>query len=371
MPTAWFDAPSVSAGAELAGRVLGIAGRAAIDLRPSGVRVRLDSGGHAAAVTAAADELGLATDPSTLQLLSGVIESPQPAGLRSFWRRVTGYAPSARGLKDPLCRGPAIHLRADDGARRPLRNRIHLDVVRPGAEVERADLGAGGGPYGVLHTDADGNEVDLVPGGPLGQTDWHAVFSAMGCYRTTSRSQQRSLASAAARIADDAGFPLLIDLRPGLVILDSGKDMWEAHGLDLDFAELAASVQAEARRLGATADAALPRFVQLFLDAVDVDSLRAFWMAALGYVADEREGVTDIYDPRRVGPVLVFQPIDTTDAERLAQRNRVLVELRVPADLAGGRVGAVLAAGGSVLEGGDGRWRLADPDSNELVVIAG
>ena len=84
-----------------------------------------------------------------------------------------------------------------------------------------------------------------MPGSALGEgvgtADWQAVFSAMVCYRITSPAQQRDLAAAAAALADDAGFPLLVDLRPGLVIIDSGKDQWEddAHGLELDFTDLA------------------------------------------------------------------------------------------------------------------------------------
>src|SRR4029078_6936814 len=131
---------------------------------------------------------------------------------------------------------------------------------------------------------------------------------AMACYRTTSPTQQRDLAAAAAALADNAGFPLLVDLRPGLVILDSGKDQWEgeAHGLQLDFTDLAANLQTAARELGATADPGLPRFTQLFLDAADVAAVRAFWVAALGYTHDRRPGLTDIHDPQRVNPVLVF-----------------------------------------------------------------
>jgi hypothetical protein len=34
----------------------------------------------------------------------------------------------------------------------------------------------------------------------------------------------RDLAAAAAALADDTRFPLLVDLRPGPVIIDSGKD---------------------------------------------------------------------------------------------------------------------------------------------------
>lgn len=113
------------------------------------------------------------------------------------------------------------------------------------------------------------------------------------------------------------------------MIIDSGKDQWEAdaHGLELDFADLAASLQTPARELGATADPGLPRFAQLFLDAADVVAVRAFWIAALGYTYDRRAGVTDIHDPRRLNPVLVFQELDALDTERRRQRNRIHFEL--------------------------------------------
>ena len=139
-------------------------------------------------------------------------------------------------------------------------------------------------------------------------------------------------AAAAAALADDTGFPLLVDLRPGLVILDSGKDQWEAdaHGLELDFTDLAGKLQTAARELGATADPGLPRFAQLFLDAADVAAVGAFWAAALGYTPDRRAGVSDIHDPRRLNPVLVFQELDASETARRRQRNRLHVELAVP-----------------------------------------
>jgi hypothetical protein len=228
----------------------------------------------------------------------------------------------------------------------------------------------------VRHTDPDGNEVDLVPGDALGEThstsDWQAVFSAMACYRTTSPTQQRDLAAVAAAQADDAGFPLLIDLRPGFVIFDSGKDQWEpdAHGLELEFADLAANLQTAARELGATADPGLPRFAQLFLDAADVAAVRAFWVAALGYTRDRRTGVTDIHDPRRLNPVLVFQQLDAAETERRRQRNRIHFELAVPADLAEARVDTAVAAGGRLLDESAEHRRVADPEGNELLLVS-
>ncbi len=373
--TAWFGTPSLRASADLAGRVIEASAQALVDLRATGVRVRLDPVEHAEAVSTAARDLGLAADPTALQQLGVVLEAADPSAVRPFWQRALDFQPTADGgLTDSSQRDPALRVRSST-ERRPLRNRIHLDVVRPAAAVEGAGLGEATGPYGVRHADADGNEVDLVPGDGLGEqaqtSDWHAVFSAMACYRTPSPALQRELATVAAALADDAGFPLLVDLRPGLVVLDSGKDQWEddVHGLQLDFAELAATLQTAARELGATSDPLLPRFVQLFLDAADVVAVRAFWTAALGYAPDGRAGVTDIVDPRRLNPVLAFQELDTSETDRRRQRNRIHVELAVPSDVAEARVATAVGAGGRVLDEAQGRWRLADPEGNELVVL--
>ena len=377
LATAWFDAPSLIEGVALAGRIVELSAGIAVDLRASGVRVRLDSDEHAEAVSAAARDLGLAANPAVLQQLSVVFESVNPSVVGRFWQPVLDYAPGEDGgLADPLRRDPRVRIRQSSEPR-PLRNRIHLDVGRPAAAVEQTSLGEGSGPFGVCHTDPDGNEVDLVPGAALGEevgtADWQAVFSAMACYRITSPAQQRALAAAAAALAGDAGFPLLVDLRPGLVIIDSGKDQWEddAHGLELDFTGLAANLQSAARELGATADPGLPRFVQLFLDAADVAAVRAFWVAALGYTHDRRAGVSDIHDPRRLNPVLVFQQLDASETERRRQRNRIHVELAVPSDLAETRVATAVAAGGRLLDESEDRWLVADPEGNEMVIVNG
>ncbi len=385
LTTAWFDARSLTEGAALAARVTQVAPGAAVDVRASGVRVRLasdeEAAGLAQAVSDEARALGLVADPTVLQVLNVVLESPDPSALRPFWRSALGdVAEAGDRLVDPVLRDPAFVVRAS-GEVRPLRNRIHVDVVRPSDAVEHAGLGEASGPYGVCHADADGNEVDLVPGGPLDESDepadatsdWHAVFGAVACYRVTSSDQQRDLASAAAALADAAGFPLLVDLRPGLVVLDTGKDQWdaEAHGLDVDVVTLAARLQNAAREAGATPDPGLPRFVQFLIDAADVAALRAFWAAALGYVPDRRAATTDLVDPRRLNAVVLFQELDASETERRRQRNRILLELAVPADRAPARVEAIIAAGGRVVEESDARWRLADPEGNELEVVAG
>jgi hypothetical protein len=127
----------------------------------------------------------------------------------------------------------------------------------------------------------------------------------------------------------------------------------------------------DARELGATADPGLPRFAQVFLDAADVAAVRAFWVAALGYTHDRRAGATDIHDPRRLNPVLVFQELDASETERRLQRNRIYFELAVPSDVAQKRVATTVAAGGRILNESDDCWRVADPEGNELVIVSG
>src|SRR5688572_21138303 len=91
--TAWFDASPLTEGAELAGSIAGLADGVVVDLRATGVRVRLAADDHAPAVSLAARALGLAANPAVLQQLSVVIESADPTAVRGFWQRVLDYTP--------------------------------------------------------------------------------------------------------------------------------------------------------------------------------------------------------------------------------------------------------------------------------------
>lgn len=381
--TAWFDAPSQSAGAALVARMGELTdGLPDVDLRAGGLRVRIGAASDAdvvlaRAVSTAARELGLAADPGGLQLMRLAIDAADTLSVKAFWQTVLAYEPiGADSLGDPLRRDPAISFRRRDDPR-PLRNRIHVDVVRGPEAVDAVKTGLGQEAYGANQltiADDEGNEIDLVPGRQLSTetTDWRTNFGAMTFYPTTSPEQATRLATAVATLADDAGVPVLVDLRPDGVTIDSGKDQWEdeAGAARPDFVDLAGRIQAAARDLGLSAETTHLRFVQLGFDALDVAAVRAFWTTVLGYQHDPRLFLSDIYDPRRLNPVLFFQPLDPADEARRRQRNRLHLELAVPHDQLRSRVDAALAAGGRILtDGSPERCLLTDPEGNELTLI--
>lgn len=186
-------------------------------------------------------------------------------------------------LGDPTRRDPVLSFRQSQP--RLLRDRIHVDVVRAPDAVEAARAAVGQEPFGACGftlADADSNEVDLVPGDILSKgpktADWHVLFGAMTYYPVDSPVRAGELASAVAGLSDDAGLPLMVDLRPHGVTIDSGKDQWEEGQSSATnrFVDLAGRIQTAARDLGLAADLTRPRFVQLGIDAVDVPAVRGF-----------------------------------------------------------------------------------------------
>ena len=67
----------------------------------------------------------------------------------------------------------------------------------------------------------------------------------------------------------------------------------------------------------------------------------------------------------------MFQQLDASKTERRRQRNRIHFELAVPSDVAQTRLATIVAAGGRLLEGSEDRWRVADPEGNEMVIVSG
>lgn len=397
---AWFAAPSASSAAALlvalaAAEPLASPVRVETKVRRGGVRVTLRStaqGLPTSAVAAAtriselAAAAGLDADPSVLADVQLTVDALDPADVVPFWTAALGYEPAGEeDLLDPLHRNPSIWFQSN-GTARPLRNRIHVDTSRAALAreetrrevVEASAWEAMGGPYGLCLADAEGNEIDVVPPGDdwadrSDLADWVLIFGAMTHYPVRSAALAAELVAQAAAIADAAEVELLIDTAPEGVTFDSGKDGWE---IDERFAGVAAAVQAAARALGLVADVEPLRFVQLGIDAADIDRVQKFWWAALRYVDDVRRelGVTDLVDPLRCGPPVMFQHLEADEARR-TQRNRIHVDLYVPADQAQRRIEAAMAAGGRIVRESEAPFwvTLADPEGNELdiAVITG
>jgi hypothetical protein len=182
----------MTAGAALVRRIAELTaatGLPDVDLRPGGVRVRIGPGGVtladmelARSISAAAQDLGLAADPAVLQTLQLAIDTANRPSLVSFWQTVLAYEPvGADRLGDPSRRDPVLSFH--QSRPRPLRDRIHVDVVRAPDAVEAARAAVGQEPFGACIdaavaaagrivtenasdrrtlVDPEGNEVDIV-----------------------------------------------------------------------------------------------------------------------------------------------------------------------------------------------------------------
>jgi 4a-hydroxytetrahydrobiopterin dehydratase len=108
--------------------------------------------------------------------------------------------------------------------------------------------------------------------------------------------------------------------------------------------------------------------IEIGIDALDAAAIRPFWRAVLGYVDEPgRSGPWDgLIDPLGQGPAVWFQRMDAPRP----QRNRIHFDVSVPHDEAESRIGAALAAGGTLIN--DARapafWVLADAEGNEACV---
>ena len=171
-----------------------------------------------------------------------------------------------------------------------------------------------------------------------------------------------------AEAADAANHHPDIDLRyPGRVYV--ALTTHAVDGLTTEDIDLAATISSLAASAGLAAKPVGAR-LEVAIDALDIDAVRPFWKAVLGYdewpprVPDGQVWV--LVDPRRIGPAFWFQQMDAPRP----QRNRIHLDVTVPHDVAEERISAAVAAGGRVVSDDRARafWVLADPEGNEACV---
>jgi 4a-hydroxytetrahydrobiopterin dehydratase len=159
-----------------------------IDIRPDGVTVRLltntdDFYGAstidldlAGRISALADELGLAADPSVVQCLLVIPGALETEAVMPFWEAVMGYErrPDSpdEDLRDPRRRGPYFWFERMDEPRADGDGTIHVVASVPHDQAEAriaAALAAGGrmvndaeAPEFWTLADPAGNQVDIA-----------------------------------------------------------------------------------------------------------------------------------------------------------------------------------------------------------------
>jgi 4a-hydroxytetrahydrobiopterin dehydratase len=186
----YFVTGSFARGVELVRRIGELADAAdhhpSVDLRYGGVAVTLSTheagdaiserdASLAAAISAAAAELGIRADPSRVQTVQLAVDTLDIPAVLPFWQAVLGYRhPGGAGVADPLGRGPDMWFQqAAPKAASGERGRFHVDVSLPRDQAQArvaAAIAAGGrvvsdqfAPRWWTLADPEGNIVDIAP----------------------------------------------------------------------------------------------------------------------------------------------------------------------------------------------------------------
>lgn len=193
-----------------------------------------------------------------------------------------------------------------------------------------------------------------------GLAHWRMLYTRLhASYDLPSYAAGAAFVARVAALADGANHHPDIELRYGRVDLTlSSHDAGGVTRRDV----------ALARQISAAAEGLTPRPERLTvhevaIDAVDADLVRPFWVALLGY--DVRADGS-LVDPAGRLPTVWFQAMEPPRTER----NRIHLDVFVPAEMAADRVAAAVAAGGRLLSEAEAPsfWVLADPEGNEACV---
>ena len=152
-----------------------------------------------------------------------------------------------------------------------------------------------------------------------------------------------------------------VDLRGDVVHLTVSTE--PAGGVTAADVEVGRAIDTVVAEMGLSSEPRSLTVVEIAIDAMDIDAVRPFWHAVLGWDVIARD---DLQDPHRLGPAVWFQQMD----EPRLQRNRIHLDVTVAHDEAPGRIERALAAGGRLVSdsAAPAFWVLADPEGNEACV---
>jgi 4a-hydroxytetrahydrobiopterin dehydratase len=200
--------------------------------------------------------------------------------------------------------------------------------------------------------------------------DWRVLLGRIeACFRTGSFGAGAAFVGRIAAAAEAADHHPDVDLRyPDRVSV--ALVTHAANALTESDVSLARTISELAADAGIRSEPTATSRVEVAIDAIDIDAVRPFWQAILGYVEEPPRTpgaqVNAVVDPNRIGPAFWFQQMDAPRP----QRNRIHLDVTVPHDVADARVAAAIESGGTLLSAESARafWVLADPEGNEACV---
>lgn len=169
--------------------------------------------------------------------------------------------------------------------------------------------------------------------------DWRPMFDELHArFGTTDFASALELVNRIGAAAEEANHHPDLGLTWGRV--DVRLSSHDVGGLTQRDVRLARTISAIAADLGATARTGGLTALELALDTPDIEAIRPFWAAVLGY--DLGGNPDEIVDKSGTRPTIWFQnPADGPQRWHL--------DIRVPPEVAGERIGAALAAGGTLV----------------------
>lgn len=202
--------------------------------------------------------------------------------------------------------------------------------------------------------------------GREGLSDWRVVGGALTTsFRTGSMVRGTELLERVVEAAERHNHHPDLDLR--YFWLHVRLTTHATHGLSAADAALAEDISRIAAELDAPAQPSRTTGVEIAIDALDIEAVRPFWRAVLDYrEVTTPAGEVELEDRNARGPTVWFQQMEAPRR----QRNRVHLDVGVPADEAEARVAAALAAGGHLVTDAHAPswWVLADREGNEACV---
>ncbi|MBB6626658.1 4a-hydroxytetrahydrobiopterin dehydratase [Nocardioides sp. KIGAM211] len=197
-----------------------------------------------------------------------------------------------------------------------------------------------------------------------GLDDWRILFSALHArFLTGDFATGLRLVNAIGAEAEAMDHHPDLDLRyPHLNVKLTSHDV---HGVTQRDVRLARRISELAAAEGVGADPSAASVLEIALDTADRAAIQPFWRAVLG-LTDSPSYDEELVDLNGALPTVWFQATDPHDEPR----QRFHLDLRVPPEVAEGRIAAAVAAGGVLVtdEHAPRFWVLADVEGNKACI---